>query len=77
MKTVVAILMGLISGFLIYMMVAMLMADVTRASSPAPALVLVTFVGGWILSTMLLLREARSVSAVFRRGSFLAQLSGY
>lgn len=34
-------------------------------------LVLVTLVGGWIASTWLLLRRARSVSSVFRRGFLL------
>jgi hypothetical protein len=68
MKIVVAILMGLFSGFLIYMMSALLIADPAQNAAPSSALVVVTFFGGWILSAWLLARHAASISAVFRRG---------
>lgn len=71
MKTVVAILMGFFSGFLIYMMAAMIFVDPASGSRPFPALVLITFFGGWALSSYLLLREARTVSKVFSRGFLL------
>jgi hypothetical protein len=53
------------------MMVAMLTADFSGGSSPSAALVSITLLGGWIASIMLLLRGARTVSAVFRRGFLL------
>jgi hypothetical protein len=71
MKTVVAVAMGFVSGFLIYMMVALLTIDVSGSSTSRPSLILLLFVGGWILSTWLLMRGAASVSAVFRRGFLL------
>ncbi|MBA2491983.1 MAG: zinc ribbon domain-containing protein [Gammaproteobacteria bacterium] len=71
MKVVVAVLMGLISGFLIYMMGAMLAVDLSSSQAPAPAFVALLFLGGWALSTWLLLRGARTLSAVFRRGFLL------
>jgi hypothetical protein len=71
MKTVVAVAMGLISGFLMYMMAAMLTVDVSGTSTSRPSFALVLLIGGWILSTWLLLRGAASVSAVFRRGFLL------
>lgn len=71
MKAVIAVLMGFISGFLIYMMVAMLTADLSSHATPSTAFVFITFVGGWVVSAALLLRGARGVSAVFRRGFLL------
>jgi hypothetical protein len=71
MKTVVALFMGLCSGFLIYMMIALLFMDTSAGSSPSGALVAISFLGGWALSTWLLLRGAISVSKVFSRGFLL------
>lgn len=71
MKQVVGVLMGLISGFLIYMMVALLTLDFSGSNPPSPVLVFVLFFGGWIASAWLILRGARSLSAVFRRGFLL------
>jgi len=64
MKTIVALAMGLLSGFMIYMMAALVFG-------PSPALVAITFLGGWALSTWVLLRGAVSVSKVFSRGFLL------
>lgn len=71
MKMVVALFMGFCSGFLIYMMAAMLFADISGGSGPSGALVAISFLGGWALSTWLLLRGAISVSKVFSRGFLL------
>jgi len=60
--------MGFISGVLIYMMAAMLTADFATQKSPSGAFIAVTLLGGWVLSSWLLLRGARTVSSVFRRG---------
>jgi len=69
MKTIVALAMGFISGFFIYMMVSMVFADFK--SPPSPILVLLVFLGSWVLSTWLLLRGTVSVSRVFSRGFLL------
>lgn len=71
MKRAVAILMGFVSGFLIYMMAAMLTADLSRGGSPSPLFVWVLFIGGWIASSWLILRGTASLSGVFRRGFLL------
>ena len=68
-KFIVAVLMGFCSGFLIYMMAAMLF--VSTGSRPSGAFVLVGFIGGWVLSSWLMLRGAASVSKVFSRGFLL------
>jgi hypothetical protein len=70
MRTLVAIVMGAFSGFLVYMMAAMLFSD-PGAGGPSPVLVLVTFIGGSAVSGYLLARNASTVSAVFRRGFLL------
>lgn len=74
MKTIVALAMGLVSGFMIYMMAGLVLIS-SDADSPSPILMMVfmmvTFFGGWALSTWLLLRGALSVSKVFSRGFLL------
>src|SRR6266540_1912166 len=71
MKVVVALFMGLFSGFLIYMMAVLLFVDVGKGSPPSPLLVAATLFGGWALSVWLLLRGTRTVSKVFSRGFLL------
>nr|CAS02567.1 putative integron gene cassette protein [uncultured bacterium] len=71
MKILVALVMGLCSGFLIYFMAAMVLADTSGGTGPSGAFVLISFLGGWALSTWLLLRGAISVSKVFSRGFLL------
>src|SRR5882672_1615064 len=71
MKLVFAIVLGIISGFLIYMMGAMLTADFSNARETSGLWVAFGFFGGTALSAWLLQRGARTVSAVFRRGFLL------
>lgn len=71
MKTLIALLMGLISGFLIYMMAAMLVIDPSSGRSISPAFVLILFLGGWALSTYVMLRGALTVATVAKRGFLL------
>jgi hypothetical protein len=63
MRILVGIILGFFSGFLIYMVMAMLFVN----SEPSLAFVLLTFVGGWIVSIWLLVRGSKSVSKVFTR----------
>lgn len=70
MKTSVAILMGVMSGFLIYMMAAMLTMNMSKPGISV-GFVFLFFFGGWIASAILLRRKARSVSKVFSRGFLL------
>lgn len=67
MKVIVGVILGFFSGFLIYMASAMLFAS----GEPSGAFVFVTFFGGWVLSTIILVRGARTVSKVFSRGFLL------
>lgn len=69
MKTVVALFMGFCSGFLIYMMAALLFSS--ASSRPSSAFVAITFLGGWAISSWLLLNGALSVSRVLSRGFLL------
>jgi hypothetical protein len=72
MRTVVAIVLGLLSGFLIYMTGTMLFVDVgPKSSGPSPLFVFVLFIGGWAVSSYFLRRGAASVSRVFSRGALL------
>jgi hypothetical protein len=71
MKGVVATVMGFFSGLLIYFMAAMLFVDTLGHAAPSTVFVLVTFLGGWIGSAVLLARGAQTVSGVFRRGFLL------
>jgi hypothetical protein len=71
MKRLVAGVMGFFSGLLIYFMAAMLIVTPSAGGSPSPIFVLVTFLGGWIVSSFLLARGAQTVSGVFRRGFLL------
>jgi hypothetical protein len=71
MKIVVALLMGLCSGVMIYFMAAMTFTDISTGTGPSGALVAISFLGGWALSVWLLLRGAISISKVFSRGFLL------
>jgi hypothetical protein len=72
MKTVVALFMGFLSGLTIYFMLAMLFADMGPGSTgPSPVFVFVPLIGGWVVTTWLLHRGARSTNIVFRRGFLL------
>jgi hypothetical protein len=70
MKIVVALFMGFCSGFMIYFMAAMTFM-VSAGSGSSGMFVGISFIGGWALSTWLLLRGAISVSKVFSRGFLL------
>jgi hypothetical protein len=67
MRILSALLVGLFSGFLIYMMSAML----AGTDNITPWLILVTFLGGWGLSTFLVLNGATTSSKVWARGGLL------
>src|SRR6266542_6470404 len=71
MRVVVALFMGLFSGFLIYMMAVLLFVDVGKGTPPSTLFVAATFLGGWAVSVWLLLRGTRTVSKVFSRGFLL------
>lgn len=71
MKALVAVLLGFLSGFLIYMIAAMLIISPGAKEGPSGVFVFITFVGGWALSSYVLIRGARAVSKVFTRGALL------
>jgi len=68
MKILTALILGAISGFMIYIMAAILFMD---SSNPSSTFVLVSFLGGWVLSAYLMAKNARTVSKVFARGSLI------
>jgi len=67
MKIVVGVIHGFLSGFMILMASALLF----KSREPSGALFFVTFFGGWALSSIVLVRGARTVSKVFSRGFLL------
>jgi hypothetical protein len=68
MKTALAIVMGLMSGFLIYMMIGMLVIDPSSHRNISPPLVAVLFFGGWAASAYFIRRGALTVAKVAKRG---------
>lgn len=71
MKTTVAVFMGLFSGVLLYLMAGMLFIDFDTKAEPSGLFIAVTLLGGWALSTWLLLKNARTTSRVLSRGFLL------
>jgi len=67
MKVLIGLVMGLLSGFMIYMLLAMAFPT----EETGPGFVAIAFFGGWTLSSYFLIRGARSVSRVFSRGFLL------
>lgn len=65
MKIFISLVMGAISGFMIYMMAAL---AIGMDESNASMIVLIGLVGGWILSSLVMVKGARSVSKVISRG---------
>lgn len=67
MKVLSGVIVGLFSGFLIYMMAAML-----AGGAPITAdFVFFTFIGGWALSTFFVLKGSTTASKVWARGGLL------
>lgn len=67
MRTFLAIILGFFSGFLIYMASALLFTD----GDPSESFVMITFFGGWVFSTWLIVRGAKTLSKVFSRAFLL------
>ena len=65
MKAIIAILMGLFSGFLIYLIATIVFIEGESSSS---LFTYTTFFGGWILSSYIMLRGAKTISKVISRG---------
>jgi hypothetical protein len=65
-----AVVLGLPAGLLVYASAALLFADPTRRT-PDTSFVLLSFVGGWALATALMVRGTSSVVRVFRRALLL------
>lgn len=76
MRTLVAIILGIMGGFLIYMELALLFVnkyvDTNQTNNNSEIyltiFVLVTFFGGWVLTSYLMLKGTKTVTKVFSRG---------
>jgi hypothetical protein len=68
MKSLVAILLGLLSGLLVSFEVALLLAEPDPTWRPPPSVSALTFIGGWIGASVLMARGTRSVVKVLGRG---------
>ncbi len=71
MKIFTGIVLGLFSGFLLYMMLALLVIDTSNPDTINPLLAISVFFFGWITSTLLLIRGAQTASKVVMRGFLL------
>jgi len=71
MKALVAIVLGFMSGFLIYMSAAMLFTTPSAGNSPSPAFVMIAFLGGWAASAYYMHRGAQTVARVVTRGALI------
>lgn len=71
MRYVLGIILGAFSGFLIYMGSAMLLMDFSSGAEPSSIFVFVTFFGGWIVSSIFLIRGTQQTSKVLSRGFLL------
>ncbi len=68
MKSLISIVMGFFSGFLIYTISVMLASSVSADYFPSLLFALITLVGGWVVSSWFFSRGAVSISKVFSRG---------
>ncbi len=75
MKYLVSIVLGFFSGFLIMMMVIAVAAGLSRygyrSAAINPTFFGLFFIGGWAVSTLLLVRLAENSVRVIKRGSLL------
>ena len=69
MKLLIGMALGFLSGFMIYMIAAMMF--VVSTGEPSTAFVLVVFLGGWAASTAVIVRHAQSLSKIFSRGALI------
>jgi hypothetical protein len=70
MKILAGLGVGLLSGFLIYMTAAMVLG----VSKPGGLFIVLTFFGGWALSSYIVIKGASSASKVMARGSLLGAI---
>jgi predicted RNA-binding Zn-ribbon protein involved in translation (DUF1610 family) len=69
MRYVIGTLLGLLSGLLIYMIAALFLSS--SPEGPTGVFVAVFFIGGWVLSTVAMVRNTRSTSKVVSRGALM------
>ena len=68
MKVLIAIIMGFFSGFLFCLESATVFANPSQREGPGLLFLFVTFLGGWTLTSYLIIKGAKRVSKVFNRG---------
>jgi len=71
MKTIAAIVLGFCSGFVVYMIAAMLFAPIKGTSETPGIILLGVFVIAWVMSAYAFRRNALTVSRVFTRGALV------
>ncbi len=74
MKVLSAILVGLLSGFMIYMLVAMVIIGAESSSDADTYNFYLSFLGGWIVSSYGVSRGADSASRVWARGALIGAI---
>ncbi|MBI4455265.1 MAG: hypothetical protein HY644_05130 [Acidobacteria bacterium] len=68
-RIIVAMIFGTFSGFLVYIIAALLRLVLNPSETAVPPLFFfAAFLGGWALSSFILLRKSRTLSVVFSRG---------
>lgn len=71
MKTVIAVVMGFFSGFLLYLMAGLVVLAENPKLEALIFLVFVFFIGGWAVSSYFLTRNQPSIPTVLARGFLL------
>jgi hypothetical protein len=71
MKIVTGVLLGALSGFLLYLMTAFLLMDFSRPQQRPSASIVLVFLAGWLFSSLLLINGAQTVTKVLARGFLL------
>jgi hypothetical protein len=71
MRTFVAIVLGVLSGAMLFLLAALLTGGYTISTGPTLAVAFVALLAGWGISAYFLRRNAATISAVLCRGFLL------
>lgn len=71
MKIAIAVVMGFLSGYMLYFVGGLIFLNSQTATQTRTAFAMFALFSGWLLSSFFLLRGARTVSKVLSRGFLL------
>jgi hypothetical protein len=71
MKMLISAAFGLLSSFVVYLLLALMLIERDWHRTTSPALFIWAFYFTWAISSLLLVKDARTIFSVFRRGFLL------